>query len=104
MRVALLRRSVEAEGGFAAVVHKGDAERGDIMLLVRERGGNTTVMARRMRDDGEYGWAEIVLPEGGEEAVDEAIKRARARDPDLWVLDLDVADPARFVERVHAIN
>ena len=48
IEVSALIRRVQAEGGFASVLHKGDADRGTISLLVAERGETRAVLERRM--------------------------------------------------------
>ncbi|MCP5940107.1 DUF1491 family protein, partial [Klebsiella pneumoniae] len=80
------RRLVDRDGGFAAIVRRGDAEAGDIMIVLHERGEPAALLSRAIGGDG---WARESLPP---ESLAARLERARARDPDLWILELDVAD------------
>lgn len=92
-----LIRKAEAQGGFGAVLAKGDATAGSILVILLERGGNPRVFERLLDPDGGYGWKESG---GGRiddpSAVPELIARRRRFDPDLWVLELDIPSAERF--------
>ena len=93
---ALLRRA-EAAGGFGTVLRKGDPERGSIVLAVTERGEHRGLLERRLRPDWSYGWA-ATGPETADSAVaTQHLARVRERDPDCWVLELDVPLSERFI-------
>lgn len=97
MTIDALFRRVRAEGGFATVLHKGDEGAGTILLLCRERGEAKSLLERTADLDGEHRW----MPCGPQDVEDEAIRdsyiqRRRASDPDLWLIELDVADAERF--------
>jgi hypothetical protein len=91
MVTALLRR-VAAAGGFGAVLHRGDATAGSIAIVTRDR-GETRLLARVMATNGGYGWGDVAAGD----AIDGWIERARRYDPDLWIIELDIPDAARFV-------
>jgi hypothetical protein len=70
------------------VTARGDAEAGAVVVKVALPDG--TAVARARRSDlvtGGRRWT--VLAEGPEVEVDAALARARARDPDLWVIELE---------------
>jgi len=90
---ALLRR-VHAAGDFATVVHRGDAVAGSVVLIVRDRDGVTHALSRATGPTGVNGWQ--VAATGA--SVDDWIVRQRRYDPDLWVIELDTPDPARFID------
>ena len=52
---ALMRRAT-ADGGFATILAKGDAERGALLLVVTERGRQVAVLERMLNAEGEYEW------------------------------------------------
>jgi hypothetical protein len=86
---AMLRR-VQAEGGSAMVIAKGDAIAGAIILILCDRGVVSRVVERMWRHDGGYalegvGPADPNLPG----AVVDYVARRRKSDPDLWVVELD---------------
>ncbi len=93
---ALIRR-VNAAGGSAMVLAKGDAEAGAILILTLERGENPRFFERGIGPDGEpallrSGPLEFDDPD----AVSDYWQRRRSRDPDLWVVELDIAAAERF--------
>ena len=54
----LLRRA-EAEGGFAAVLAKGDPTAGSILVILAERGRKLGIFERMLQSDGRYMWQEV---------------------------------------------
>ena len=88
---AMLRQANDA-GGFGAVRAKGDADGGAILVIAVE-GGTTTVLERGLGPDGEPTLIESD-PAGGPE---DYWRRRRARDPDLWVIELDIPLAKRLV-------
>ena len=97
MTVDALIRRVSAEGGFATVLAKGDDSAGAILLLLSERGVPNTLVERTADIDGGYRWSRCG-PQDIESADerDSYIQRRRANDPDLWLIELDIAGAERF--------
>jgi len=87
-----------AQGDFAAVLRKGDPERGSLLILVRSRGQYCALLERRLGPDGSYCWSKTG-PAGDESEADLAdfLKKRVTIDPDLWLIELDIAQPERFV-------
>ena len=98
LQVAGILRRATATGDFAAVVRRGDSERGSLLLLITSRGQFVTALERILNLDGSYGWRATGLPEstGSAEIADFLRKRARF-DEDFWAIELDIADPERFI-------
>jgi len=98
---ALLRRA-QAEGGFGAILAKGDATAGAILVVLAERGVRAAILERLLQPDGSYAWRDS----GGGAADDAAfrtwLKRRRRNDPDLWLVELDVASAERFAAEMNA--
>jgi hypothetical protein len=94
---ALIRRAQSA-GDFAALLHKGDSERGAILLVVRSRGAYVACLERALTLDGDYSWARSG-PEGGEgeDKLRDFLDRRARFDQDSWLIELDVAQPERFI-------
>ena len=90
---ALLRR-VDAAGDFAAVLHRGDAVAGSIVLVHRTRDGATRALQRLLGSGGAYQWR--VAATG--DSVDAWVAKQRDYDRDLWVIELDTPNPARFID------
>ncbi len=93
---ALIRR-VNAAGGSAMVLAKGEAEAGAILILALERGGDPRFFERGLGPDG----LPALVRSGPAEMADDGVvsdywQRRRGRDPDLWVVELDIAGAERF--------
>lgn len=101
---ALIRRA-EAEGGFGAVLAKGDATAGSILLILLEKGGNPRIFERVLQADGTYHWSSPATHAGSElQEVPDFIARRRRFDPDLWVLELDIPSAERFADEMNTIG
>lgn len=91
--VPALVRQVSAAGGFATVLHRG-SQWGAAMLIVHRRGAAARIFERLPSASGEMRWQEAAE---GDAAVDMFIEKQRRFDPDIWVVELDIVDAARFV-------
>jgi hypothetical protein len=102
---AIIRR-VEAEGGFAAVLRHGDSERGSILLVIGSRGEHVTCLQRQLElSSGNYYWN----PAGPERrssstAVQEFLAAQARFDPDMWQIELDIAQPERFIAETSSLG
>ena len=94
---ALIRRA-ESQGGFAAVLAKGDPGAGAILILAAEKGRLTGLYERLLGPSGAYEW-ERTGPHDVEnkEEIDAFLARRRTRDPDIWLIELDIPDAERFI-------
>lgn len=98
VEVAALVRRVESEGGFGTVLKKGDPERGALLLLVGSRGRHVACLERLLDVSGNYRWAAIGPGDSAESAKVSEFLAKRARfDGDFWAIELDIADPERFI-------
>ena len=97
--VSALLRHVNDAGGMAMVLAKGDAQAGSILLVLNDKGrfigmvepgrdldGRTVLVAAGPGDTSSPG------------EVTAYWQRRRTRDPDLWVVDLDIP----FAQRLAA--
>jgi hypothetical protein len=99
--VSALIRKAEGEGGFAAVLAKGDPTAGAVILVLTERGADVHLLERLMQGDGGYAW---VAPIDDARQVPDFIARRQRFDPDLWVLELDVPSIERFTAEMTAFD
>ena len=97
LQVSALVRRVHAAGGFATVLAKGDATAGALALVLRD-GGDMQLVTRTLTAAGRYDWT----PSAQGAEVDSWCERARNRDPDLWIVELDIPDAARFIAEMSA--
>ena len=95
--VSALIRRVEIEGGHAMVLTRGDENAGAIMLICAEKGTPLKLIERTLDFDKGYVWTQCG-PENPDdpEVLANYIERRRSRDPDLWLVELDIADAERF--------
>ncbi len=94
---ALIRR-VGAEGGFASVLRKGEHDAGTILVVLTELGNNPLVYERMPQPNGDRAWtlARRAGPEGKAD-LEEWLERRGGDDPDLWIVELDIANGERFI-------
>jgi hypothetical protein len=98
-----LIRSAESEGGFGAVLAKGDAQAGSILVILNEKGRNLGVFERVLQPDSRYRW-QCVFAQDAETAgdLDAFLERRRRFDPDTWLIELDVASGERFAAEMNS--
>ena len=82
-------------GGFGTVLRRGDAERGSLLLVLAERGMARYLLQRLLQRDGGYGWESQEIADS--ESLERILAKARDRDPDLWLIELDVPSAERFI-------
>ncbi len=96
LSVGVLLRRVNDAGGLAVVRASGEPQGGALLILIAEGRGLRAVERMRGLDD-----RDTLVPAGpaaGEPAaVEEYWQNRRRRDPDLWVIELDVPHAERFV-------
>jgi hypothetical protein len=98
LEVSGMIRAVQAAGGFAAVLAKGERDAGTILVVCTHNGADTRAFERMPRADGTRGWAiSKQQDEGDPSAFTEYWQRRSAQDPDLWVVELDIANAERFI-------
>ena len=82
---------------MAMVLAKGDETAGALVLITLENGVNTGVWERSWTADGAYRWAQIYAKViENEQEISTYCARRRASDPDLWIVELDIAHAAQF--------
>jgi hypothetical protein len=103
--VGALLRQAESQGGFGAVLAKGDATAGSLIVILLEKGGNPRIFERALQADGLYSWMQSAThPSAKAEEVPDFIARRRRFDPDLWVLELDIPSAERFADEMNSIG
>jgi hypothetical protein len=94
LEVAAIIRRTQADGGFATVLRRGDRDRGAVTLIVQERGEIRGILERELGAEFLYEWT---FKHAGSESMDDLIARRLQFDPDFWLIELDIADPERFI-------
>lgn len=93
--VAAMLRQANDSGGFGVVRARGDESFGTILVAASEA-GETLFLERGLGPDGATALIES-RPGAQDDSPDDYWKRRRARDPDLWVIELDVPAVKRLV-------
>lgn len=103
VEAASLIRRAEQDGGFATVLKRGDAERGSLLLLIASRGVHHSCLERALAADGSYRWQKIGPDAGsGASEISDWVRKRTRFDEDSWLIELDVAEPERFVDEIVA--
>jgi hypothetical protein len=105
LEVGSIVRRAEGRGDFAAILSKGDAERGAILLIVNRRGRHIACLERVLSLDGHYRWQAVGPSESASSADVAEFLRKRARfDEDSWAIELDIAEPERFIAETTSVT
>jgi hypothetical protein len=100
--VNALMRQAQGQGGFAAVLAKGDSAAGSVLVILAEKGRKARILERLLRPNGEYGWQDIGTEAlANDEEAEKFLTRRRKFDPDLWILELDVPSTERFAAEMN---
>ncbi|HVR90067.1 MAG TPA: DUF1491 family protein [Novosphingobium sp.] len=98
LEVAGLLRRAQAAGGFAMVLEKGEREGGTILVVLLENGANPRVYERMPSFETPRIWT-ISKTEtiDNKSEFGEYLARRKRQDPDLWIIELDVANGERLI-------
>jgi hypothetical protein len=91
---ALLRRATGA-GAFATIVHRGDKDRGDVLVRVTRARGEAALYAPAFRPEGPAEFERLGAED--EAAVDALIAKRRQADRDLWVIEIEDREGRHFL-------
>lgn len=97
---SLLRR-VHQEGGFGAVIRKGDRISGSILIQCIENGTNMRVLERMPTLDNAPNWQQIWPQDTDKKRELSEYLESRYRfDPDVWLVELDIPDAERLIAQI----
>ena len=98
LEVAGILRLAESSGGFATVLAKGERDGGTIMLVILCRGGPARLYERMPGLDGSRLFVATKSQDTENNSeISDYLARRQSQDPDLWVLEVDIDDPERFI-------
>ena len=101
MLVQALVRTAQSAGGMAMVLYKGEQMSGAIVVQIMERGQNFGLFERVTDLDGH-----VSLMAAGPAAacepseINQYIERRTRVDPDIWFVELDIADGQRLAAKL----
>lgn len=98
LEAAGIRRVAESMGGFATILSRGERDAGTIAVVIIGRGEPAALYERMPSIDGTRHFVRT-SQRGTENEADflEKLTRRCARDPDLWLIEVDVPERERFV-------
>jgi hypothetical protein len=101
LEAGAIMRLAETEGGFATVLAKGEHVAGTILLVTLCRGKGAVLHERMPQLDGSRKFL-AVKQENIENTQEfsEYLARRRSQDRDMWLIEVDIADPQRFVAQL----
>lgn len=103
--VGALMRRVQAAGGTAMVLARGDDTAGGLLVVCAERGEPKQLIERGHDIDDRPVWRSIPLDLSHDGTrLGEYLATRRSRDPDLWAIELDIPDSERFAAEMIATN
>jgi hypothetical protein len=77
---------------------KGDPERGSLLLFVSSKGRHIACLERVLNLDGSYDWQPVGPVDSASSAeIADFLARRERFDEDLWAIELDIAEPERFI-------
>jgi hypothetical protein len=86
-------RRCNAEAVPAMVVRKGEAKGGTLVLKINQLDQGCRVLSQTRDFDGKLAWLAAFKGElVAESEADDYVGRAVARDPDLWVVEIEHRD------------
>ena len=95
---ALVRR-VNVAGASAYVLQKGDEERGDVLVKVAKMDRTASLYTPTINMEGERVFLDLIVQGVGpdEIEIDAYVSRARERDGDLWVVEIEDREGRHFL-------
>lgn len=97
LEVSALIRAVDANGGFATVIKKGERDAGTLLIICCENGTNQRLYERMPQLDGSRDWVltKVEDPENPQEFT-EYCERRKRQDDDVWIVELDIENAEQF--------
>ena len=102
LEVAALIRMAEAGGGFGMVLHRGEPDSGSILIVILDNQGFGQTHARAFERlptaSGSRSWS-LSRSQDPEkiEKFDTYLARRIEQDPDLWIIELTIAEGEQFI-------
>jgi hypothetical protein len=98
LEVAAILRLAESRGGFGMVLARGERDAGTILIVTLCRGTDAALYERMPQFDGSRKFlaAKREIADNPQEFA-EYLTRRQCQDADMWLIEVNIADPERFV-------
>jgi len=104
MQVSALLRQVQSIGGHGVLVARGDETAGAILIELRDRGVAKGYFERLLQPSGQYRWDRADPADDDSQKIAAWVDRKRSRDPDIWIVELDIPNAERFIAETIAAD
>lgn len=102
LEISGLIRAVHNAGGFAAVLAKGERDAGTVLIVTRGRGQPDRLYERMPQMDGSRPFTVTRQQDiNNPLKFNEYLTNRRQQDPDIWIVELDIAHAERFAALQH---
>lgn len=101
LEASAILRLAESQGGYATLLAKGEYDAGTILLVTLCRGAGGVLYERMPQLDGSRTFVATKreLHENQQE-FSEYLDRRRQQDRDIWLIEVNIADPERFIAQL----
>lgn len=98
LEIASLIRLAESNGGSAMVLSRGERDAGTVLIVTMNRGEAARLFERMPQLDGNRNFVSTRSQDTeNPREFFEYLTRRQNQDPDIWILEVDIADPERFI-------
>jgi hypothetical protein len=94
---ALVRRVYAAQAA-AYVVRRGDSDAGGMLIRINRLDGCSGILTMFTDMQGERGWRVSLAASTPDQDVEALLEREVARDPDVWIVEIEDTEGRRFLE------
>lgn len=97
-QISALIRSANAHGDDVMIMRKGDDTSGEIFILALIRGVSPRFFGKMPMFDKPSVWEERILEDiENKQFLNIYIEKLIKRDPDIWLIELNVSDEQRLI-------
>ena len=98
-RVKALLRRVQSQGAQAFITRRGDDDAGAILIVLNGLAGASKLLSQARNGMGELIWLMVSGPNPQPDTdIAADIAKRCARDPDLWVVEIESREFTAFVD------
>jgi hypothetical protein len=98
LEVSALLRTTDSAGGFGVVLKKGEPDGGTILIVMLDNQKLGNVFERMPALDGGREWTHVSQQDAlNPNDFELYLQRRALQDPDLWIVELSIADGERLI-------
>ena len=98
LEVSAILRLAESRGGHGMVLAKGERDAGTILIVTQCRGQHAVLYERMPGLDGSRSFVASNFEDiENKQKFSDYCSRRRQQDKDMWLIEVDIADPERFI-------